>query len=78
MTMQGDPMRRDPNRREGMGAIVAVVAVAALIIVGMLYIMQSPSETPSTASSEPPATTAPSTTKPAPAPTPKPAPAPSK
>jgi hypothetical protein len=61
-----------------MGAIVAVVAVAALIIIGMLYIMQSPSETPSTASSEPPATTAPST-KPTPAPTaPAPNTAPSK
>jgi hypothetical protein len=78
MTMQGDPMRRDPNRREGMGAIVAVVAVAALIFVGMLYIMQSPSETPSTASSESPATSAPSTPKPTPAPTPTPAPAPNK
>jgi ferritin-like metal-binding protein YciE len=78
MTMQGDPMRRDPNRREGMGAIVAVVAVAALIIVGLLYIMQSPSETPSTASSESPATSAPSTPKPTPAPTPTPAPAPNK
>ncbi|HWB44046.1 MAG TPA: hypothetical protein VG900_01275 [Hyphomicrobiaceae bacterium] len=78
MTMQGDPMRRNPNRNEGMGAIVAVVAVAALIIIGMLYIMQSPSETPSTASSEPPATTAPST-KPTPAPTaPAPNTAPSK
>ena len=56
---------RDADPGEGMGAIIAVVAVAALIIVGMLYIMQPPPETPGAVTSE-----APSTTTPAPAPKP--------
>lgn len=67
------PVRRSV-RSEGSGAIIAVVAVAALIIVGMLYIMQPPADAPSSMSSEAPAKTAPAPV-PAPAPvTPAPAP----
>lgn len=53
------------EEREGMGAILGVVAVAALIIIGMLYIMSPPVDSPRSVSSEAPGTTAPS-----PAPTP--------
>jgi hypothetical protein len=69
------PVRRNV-RSEGSGAIIAVVGVAALIIVGMLYIMQPPADAPSSMSSEAPAKTAPAPV-PAPAPAPvTPAPAP--
>jgi hypothetical protein len=62
--------QRDPDRSEGMGAIIAVVAVAALIIVGMLYIMQPPSDSPTSTTQAP----SPTATKPIPAPAPAPAP----
>jgi len=54
------------DRGDGMGAIIAVVAVAALIIVGMLYIMQPPADAPSSITSEAPAKTAPAPAAPAP------------
>jgi hypothetical protein len=56
---------RDIDRGEGLGTIIAVVAVAGVIIAGMLYIMQPPAETPNRVTSE-----APSATTPAPAPKP--------
>jgi hypothetical protein len=56
---------RGVDRSEGLSAIVAVVAVAAVIIAGLLYIMQPPVGTPGTVTSE-----APSATNPAPAPIP--------
>ena len=43
------------DRSEGLSAIVAVVAVAAVIIAGLLYILQPPAGT----SSEAPAVTTP-------------------
>lgn len=71
------PIRR-VERSEGTGAIIAVVAVAALIIVGMLYIMQPPADVPASMSSEAPAKTAPAPAAPStPAPvTPAPSPSP--
>jgi hypothetical protein len=56
---------REMDRGEGMGAIIAIVAVAALIIVGMLYIMQAPPEARRAVTSE-----APTVTNPVPAPKP--------
>jgi hypothetical protein len=56
---------REMDRSEGLGAIIAVVAVAAVIIAGMLYILQPPAEAPNRVTSE-----APSATTPAPAPKP--------
>jgi hypothetical protein len=56
---------RDMDRSEGLGAIIAVVAVAAVIIAGMLYIMQPPAETPNRVTGEAPSAKTP-------APTPKP------
>lgn len=53
------------DRSEGMGAVVAVVALAALIIVGLLYLMHPGSETPGRVTSEGPAATAPSVPAPA-------------
>ena len=37
---------RGVDRSEGLSAIVAVVAVAAVIIAGLLYILQPPAGTP--------------------------------
>jgi hypothetical protein len=57
----------ETNRAEGTGAIVAVVAVAMLIIAGMLYIMQPPSDVPASRTTEAPVTTpAPAPSTPAP------------
>ena len=56
---------RDVDRSEGLSAIVAVVAVAAVIIAGLLYILQPPAGTPDTITSE-----APTVTTPAPVPKP--------
>jgi hypothetical protein len=56
---------RDVDRSEGLSAIVAVVAVAAVIIAGLLYILQPPAGTPGTVTSE-----APTVTTPAPLPKP--------
>ncbi len=56
---------RDVDRSEGLSAILAVVAVAAVIIAGLLYIMQPPVVTPGTVTSE-----APTATTPAPLPKP--------
>jgi hypothetical protein len=50
---------REMDRSEGLGAIIAVVAVAAVIIVGMLYIMQPPAETPGTVTGQAPSVTTP-------------------
>ena len=50
---------------ESLSAIVAVVAVAAVIIAGLLYILQPPAGTPGTVTGE-----APTVTTPAPAPKP--------
>ena len=61
-------MQQNRPGSEGMGTIIAVLAIAALLVIGMLYIMQAPSEPPSSATSEGPAKTAPA----APAPAPKP------
>jgi len=53
------------DRKEGMGAIIAVIAIAALIIVGLLYIMQPPADSPRSITSEAPSRTAPPATPPA-------------
>ena len=50
---------RDVDRSEGLSAIVAVVAVAAVIIAGLLYILQPPAGTPGTVTSEAPTVTTP-------------------
>lgn len=57
---------RDIDRSQGLGAIVAVVAVAAVIIAAMLYMMQPPAQAPNRVTSEAP------TGASSPAPTPKP------
>jgi hypothetical protein len=48
-------MNRDRDSSEGMGAIIAVVAIAALVIMGMLYIMQPPTDAPATTTTQAPA-----------------------
>jgi hypothetical protein len=53
-------MNRETDTSEGTGAILAVVAVAALIILGMLYIMQPLGDTPATSTAEQPAIVSPS------------------
>jgi hypothetical protein len=70
-----DIQRADADQRDGqsdgMGAIVAVVAVAALVIIGMLYVMQPPNPNPARQTSEAPPASAPTLplpTKPAPPP----------
>lgn len=69
MTMQRDPERtnepRGVDRSEGMGAIIAVVAVAAVIVMGLIYLMQSPVEPTRSVTSQAPTTTAPSQAPPA-------------
>jgi len=59
---KGEPVRPEARSRqprsEGMGVIISVVAVTALIILGMLCIMR-PVEAPGTVTSEAPSPTAP-------------------
>lgn len=69
--MRQDTFYRDADRGEGMGAIIGVVAIAALIIIGMLYIMQPPADTPGSVTGQGPSTTTPAPT-PAPSKTPEP------
>jgi hypothetical protein len=62
MHSPNDPDPTGPDRRieqladrepaEGAGAIIAVVAIAALLIVGMLYIMRPVAEPPSSVTSQ--------------------------
>ena len=58
---------RDAERGEGLGAIIAVAAVAGVIVVAMLYILRPPTETPGQVTGE-----APSVTTPEPLPKPMP------
>jgi hypothetical protein len=60
-----EPRSRDVDRTEGLSTIAAVVAVAAVIIAGLLYIMEPPVGTPGTVTGE-----TPTATTPAPAPKP--------
>lgn len=77
---------RDGGYGTGTASIIGIVLVAALIIAGMLYLMQSPPETPAGVTSQGPSTTtqpAPASKTPgaapnAPAATPKTTPEPSK
>jgi hypothetical protein len=70
------PDQRDPNRpdydrladrSEGVGPILAVVALAAMIIVGLIYLMQSPTDSPSRVTSQGPTATSPTPVPPKPA-----------
>ena len=54
---------RDADRNKGMGGIIAVVAIAALVIVGLLYTMQPQTETPARVTSEAPNATTPPPSK---------------
>ena len=77
MTSPLDPERTEPTRplhnvrdaapSEGLGAVIAVAAVAGVIIVAMFYILRAPTEAPGPVTSQ-----APSVTSPAPAPRPIP------
>jgi hypothetical protein len=76
-TAQGhnDPRKPDPDRRpaferdtsrgDGLGAIIAVAAVAGIIIVGLLYIMQPPAPGPTSVTTEAPPVTTPAPARPA-------------
>jgi hypothetical protein len=57
--VRAEARSRDMRRSEGLGAIIAVVAVAAVIIVGLLYILQPPAELPRRVTSEAPSAISP-------------------
>ena len=50
---------RQSDRSEGLGAVIAVVAVAAVILASILYILGPPAETPARVTSEAPGVTTP-------------------
>jgi hypothetical protein len=57
------PAEQGADQSEGMGAIVAVVAIAALIIVSLMYLLRPPSDVPSTTTSQAPGVTTSAPTK---------------
>jgi hypothetical protein len=68
-------MRYDRNISDGMGVIIAVVAIAALIVIGLVYFLQ-PAETSRPVTGEAPTQSVPAPATPSKQPGPQPAPEP--
>ena len=56
-------IKPDVRRTEGVGAIFGIVAVAVLIVVGMIYILQPLGDAPARVTSEAPDATTPAPSK---------------